>query len=78
MSVLLKGFDSLYIYNCVLFEVAHSYDILSTGTAGYKRIMSTLGWEGMYIIRSWEHVETDLLNQVKLTAEEVNSSDASV
>jgi len=29
MSILLKAFASLYVYNCVLFEVAHSYHILT-------------------------------------------------
>ena len=33
MSILLKAFASLYVYNCVLFEVAHSYHIPNTATA---------------------------------------------
>jgi len=32
----------------------------------------------MCISRPWKHVQTDLLKQVKLTVEEVNSADALV
>jgi len=33
MPILLKAFASLYVYNCVLFEVAHSYHTPNSATA---------------------------------------------